>query len=326
VPPAEQAASRRHTAERRRDGARSAGETPALHWALLALIAGQRLMSEVDTFSTYPAELAWPKLALLAPLEHIKEPFRIVGRGDAFPPATNTFYGLEDVRGYEALTLAELVQTWPRWSRPFGTWYQRVDELENPFLSLMNVRFAIQSSALPVPAGWRLVMTHKGSALIENEHVIDRIFVPERVVVGGMNTGDMLTRMIGLRDFRTLAWIDAPGAIVERGNGPGRITLRSRSRGGEYVFDADMQGDGWAVISDSSWEGWRAYVNSRRVKMSRANAAFLSVYLPAGKQTVRVVYMPTSFVRGRAITFATLIVLVMVIVLRLRQRHVLQRE
>jgi hypothetical protein len=172
----------------------------------------------------------------------------------------------------------------------------------------MNVRFAIQSTALPVPAGWRTVATQGGAMLLENENVIDRVFLPERVAVGNRGAAEILDLgMARLRDFRTLAWIAAPGETVERQNGPGRITLRSRSHGGEYIFDADMQGDGWVVISDSSWKGWRAYIDGRRVKMSRANAAFLSVYLPAGKHTVRVVYLPLSFVRGRAITFATLI-------------------
>lgn len=294
--------------------------TPA-RWlvpALVALVAGQRLMSEVDTFSTFPAEVAWPKLALLAPLENIREPFRIIGRGDAFPPATNTFYGLEDVRGYEALTLFQFVHTWRLWNRPHGTWYHRVDDLESPFLSFMNVRFAIQPHALPVPAGWRTVATHQGSALIENTNVLDRVFVPERIWVGYMTAEEIVDRMAGLRDFRTFGWVAAPGDTTERQNGPGRITLRSRTLGGEYRFDADMQGDGWAIVSDSSWKGWRAYVDGRRVKISRANAAFLSVYIPAGRHTVRLVYLPASFVRGRAITIATLLVIVIAIVLRRR--------
>jgi hypothetical protein len=286
--------------------------------ALVALIAGQRLISEVDTFSTYPAEVAWPKLALLEPLENVREPFRIVGRGDAFPPATNTFYGLEDVRGYEALTLFQFVQTWQLWNRPHGTWYHRVDDLTTPFLSFMNVRFAIQSSALPVPPGWRTIAVEKGSTLIENSNALDRVFLPERIAVGNRSAEEIVDRMTELRDFRTFGWIAAPGDTIERQNGPGRITLRSRSLGGEYLFDADMQGDGWAIISDSSWKGWRAYVDGRRVRMSRANAAFLSVYIPAGKHTVRVVYLPATFVRGRIITFATLLGIVIAIVIRRR--------
>lgn len=289
--------------------------------ALIALLAMQRVTSEIDTFSAWPAEAAWPKLALLEPLRNVREPFRFVGRGTAFPPASNTFYGLEDVRGYEALTLFQYVQTWELWNRPHGTWYHRVDDLTTPLLSFMNVRYAIQSSADAVPPGWRTIATQNDSSLLENANVIERLFIPERVLVGSMSAAEVVDRMAELRDFRTFAWILAPGESMERTNGPGRIHLRSRSIGGEYLFDADMQGDGWVVISDSAWLGWRAYVDDHRVKMSRANAAFLSVYVPAGKHSVRVVYRPASFVRGRAITFATVATIAIAIVLR--KRHVL---
>jgi hypothetical protein len=286
--------------------------------SFIGLLAAQRLVSESDTFKTWPAEVAWPRLALLEPLANVRDPFRIVGHATLFPPASNTFYGLEDVRGYEALTLGLLVETYRLWTRPHGVWYHRVDDLANPFLSFLNVRYAIQSSASPVPPGWRIVKTDHRSMLIENHNVLERLFVPESVEVGGKTSQEIIDRMGELRDFRTRAWITAPGAAFDRPNGPGTIRLRSRSVGGEYRFDADMQGDGWVVLSDSAWKGWRAYVDGRRVRMSRANAAFLSVYLPAGKHAVRIVYRPTSFVRGRAISIATLMLIAIVVMMRLR--------
>jgi Bacterial membrane protein YfhO len=286
---------------------------------LIGLLAAKRVVSESDTFSTYPAEVSWPKLALLEPLRDVREPFRIVGRATAFPPASNTFYGLEDVRGYEALTFNRFYQAYRIWAQRYGSWYFRVDDLTNPFLSFMNVRYAIQSDALPVPAGWRVVRARPGSTLLENQNVIDRLFIPARVMVGDTIPDAILADMSDLRDFRTMAWIIAPGVPFERPNGPGTIQLRSRSLGGEYRFDADMKGDGWVVLSDTAWKGWHAYVDGRRVKMARANSAFLAVYLPAGRHAVRVVYRPMSFVQGRAITFSTLLLIVIVATVRKRR-------
>jgi len=274
---------------------------------LIALLAAQRMVSESDTFGTYAAREAWPELNLLVPLREVREPFRIVGRGAAFPPATNTFYGLEDVRGYEALTLLPFVETWRLWNRPYGSWYHKVDELTSPMLSFMNVRYAIQSATATIPSGWRLIGSAQGASLLENERVLERIFIPRRVAITNASPQEIVDRMGELSDFREITWITAAGDSIERENGPGRIHLRSRSLGGEYRFDAEMQGDGWVVISDSAWKGWRAYVDGKRVRMSRANAAFLSVHVPAGKHDVRVVYRPPSFVRGRAITFAAMI-------------------
>jgi uncharacterized membrane protein YfhO len=70
------------------------------------------------------------------------------------------------------------------------------------------------------------------------------------------------------------------------------------------------------VISDTAWNGWRAYIDGRRVQMQQANGGFLAVYVPQGRHALRVVYWPESFVRGRAITFATLLGLIVMGIVR----------
>jgi hypothetical protein len=271
---------------------------------LLGLVVAQRGLSEIDTFGTYLPRAAYPATAVLEPLRHVRGPFRIVGRGLALPPAMNAFYNLEDVRGYEALTLAQYVKTWKLWCRRDGIWFNRVDDLTAPFLSLMNVRFAVQADHLPVPPRWRVVARNAGVMLLENGAFIDRIFVPARVALTRASTEEVVDRMASVRDFRSMAWINTPGAASEHANGPGTITLNGRSLGGEYIFHAAMQDDGYVVISDAAWKGWQAYVDGKRAPLSRADAAFLSLLVPRGTHLVRMVYRPVSFVRGRAITLA----------------------
>jgi hypothetical protein len=282
---------------------------------LLALVIGQRALSEIDTFGTFPARAAYPPLPLLEPLKNVREPFRIVALGNGFPPATNVFYGLEDARGYEALTLDEFQRTWPLWSHQYGIWYDRVDDLTAPFLSFLNVRFAMQSDVAPVPVGWHSLEVDHGARLLENEQVIERIFVPTRVELTHASSLEVVDRMEPLRDFRELAFITTRATPATRDNGPGMITLISRRLGGEWIFDADMQRDGYVVISDCSWKGWRAFLDGRHIPLARANAAFLGVFVPAGKHRVRLVYRPSSFVHGRAITFATLAAIVIFAIL-----------
>lgn len=286
---------------------------------LLALVVGQRALTELDTFATLPAKAAYPELPLFAPLQTIRTPYRLVGAATAFPPATNVFYDIEDPRGYDALTLDEFQGTWRLWSRKHGIWYNRVDDLTAPLVSFLNVRFAVQHDAAPVPRGWRSIKTDRGARLIENEHAIDRIFIPKRVEITGASSIEVIDRMEAVRDFRELALITSPKTRGIAENGPGAITLLSRRLGGEYVFEADMQRDGWVVISDCAWKGWRAFVDGRRIPLHRANAAFLGIPVPAGKHTVRVVYWPMSFVQGRAVTFATLGGIVVFAIVRRRR-------
>jgi uncharacterized membrane protein len=274
---------------------------------LVALVFAQRAISEVDTFRTYPARAAYPPVAVLEPLRHARAPFRVLGRGPALPPAMNVYYGLEDPRGYEALTFHSLFVTEPLWcGREARVWFNRVEDLTRPFLSFLNVRFVLQRAEEDVPSGWHRVATRDGLTLLENDRLLERVFVPSRVALTDMTDEQLVDRMQGAADFRDVAWIASSSPGVHD-NGPGRITLRSYSRGGAYAFDAEMQRDGYVVISDTAWKGWRAFVDGRRVSVDRANAAFLAVHVPAGRHTVRLEYRPWTFVAGGWISLVTLL-------------------
>jgi hypothetical protein len=288
-------------------------------YALVALVFAQRAVSEIDTFGTYPASAAYPPVAVLEPLRDVREPFRVVGRGPALPPAMNIFYGLEDPRGYEALTLNALFVTEPLWcGRDATVWFNRVADLTRPFLSFLNVRFALQRTDEDVPAGWRRVGERDGLTLLENERVIERVFVPSRVALTDMSDDDIVQRMQDVTDFRDVAWIaSAPPGLQE--NGPGRIEMRDYRQSGRYRFYAHMERDGYVVISDASWKGWRASVDGVPVEVNRANAAFLAVRVPRGKHLVRLRYRPRSFVIGASVSLITLAGCAFALVIRSRR-------
>ncbi|HEX8410032.1 MAG TPA: YfhO family protein [Thermoanaerobaculia bacterium] len=279
--------------------------------ALLALLIGQRFVSEAGVHKSFPQRAAYPKLAILEPLRNVREPFRIAGTGWAFLPGTNALYGLEDVRGYEAMTFLPYVKTWPLWSQHQTVFFNRTDDLSKPFLSMLNVRFAFTRLDVPAPEGWRELARQGDAKLLENPNVLPRAFIPRTVTVG-MQSDVAVDQMSTVTDFRERAWITADVIPYERMNGPGRVTMR-----GQFL-DAEMEGDGWIVVSNSAWKGWRAYLDGRRIALQRANVAFLGIHVPQGKHTVRLVYWPESFVIGRAISLATLLVLLTLMVWRKR--------
>ncbi|HEX8410666.1 MAG TPA: YfhO family protein [Thermoanaerobaculia bacterium] len=289
--------------------------------ALLGLVLGQRLLSEYDTFRTYPAAAAYPPLAIVEPLKQVKEPFRVAGRGTVLPPAANTFYGVEDPRGYEALTFAPFMYTEPLWCRRETVWFNRIDDLSRPFLSFLNVRFIIQDAASDVPTGWRALRVEGGMSLLENERVIERAFVPRQVALTQMTAEEAVQRMESVTDFRDIAWINTEDTNGVRDNGPGRVTLTSRRLGGEYELVADMQRAGWLVVSDIAWKGWQATIDGRATPVHRANTAFVSVFVPEGRHAVRLLYRPWSFVIGAWISFVALVGIAFVMVKRRMRRR-----
>ena len=275
--------------------------------ALVPLLAGvlllQHVCEEGDIYPTLPARAAYPPIPMFAPMKNAKTPFRIVAHAHGFIPGTAALYELEDVRGYEALTFARYVETYRLWCVAQSVWFNRIDEFK-PFLSFLNVRYAIAGRDTPVPDGWHLASKQRGTQLFENDRVIERAFLPRHVKVG-VPQGDALNEMSDAADFRDTAWIEAPLPRQEFANGNGRLRLERAGSG--FRIDADMETNGWMVISEPGWKGWRAYIDDRRMQMFFANEAFLALHVPAGHHVVRLVYLPDAFVRGRAISIVTAI-------------------
>ncbi|MGZ4777607.1 MAG: YfhO family protein [Thermoanaerobaculia bacterium] len=273
--------------------------------SFIVVLLAQRFVEEGDVYPVLPHDAVYPPIPILTKIDLANEPFRITGLGFAFIPATSTAYGLEDVRGYTAMTLLAYYQTWPLWSVHQPGWFNRVDDLERPFLSFLNVRYAVTSSQERDHDGWREVARQRGSKLLENTRVIERAFIPDTVVLGAR---DPIDDMRSTRDFRQRAWIRTPATPAEVQNGPGTLALQRTQYG--YRLDVAMRRAGWIVLSEQGWRGWRAYIDHRRVKIFPANVAFLGIYVPEGKHAVDVRYWPESFVTGRAISAATLALLI----------------
>jgi hypothetical protein len=198
------------------------------------------------------------------------------------------------------MTFHQYAKTWELWSTYQPVFFNRTDDLSTPFLSMLNVRFAFTRADAPMPPGWREVAREGNAVLLENPNVLPRAFVPRAVTVG-MQSEVAVDQMADVTDFRDRAWITADVIPYERMNGPGTVTQNGDT------LHADMQSDGWIVVSNCAWKGWRGYVDGKRVNLQRANVAFLGIHVPKGRHAVRLTYWPESFVLGRAITFATLL-------------------
>ncbi|MBV8517381.1 MAG: YfhO family protein [Acidobacteria bacterium] len=281
---------------------------------LLATLVAQRTIEDGGTYPSVHPDLFYPRVGFFKLFPPSAEPYRVTGLSMTLVPNLATMYDLEDVRGYEAMTLRRMKETIPLWSTPQGIWWNRVDDLTNPFLSAMNVRFAVASVDVTPPIGWRRVPGPPIAQLFENTRVLGRAFVPQRVRL--VNTpGAALAQMKHARDFGALSWIERIGGVPEeRPNGPGRVTTRV-PHAGELRIQAVMQRAGWIVVSETAWSGWRATIDGRRAQLRYANHTFLGVYVPAGTHSVRLAYWPRAFVIGAWISGITIAMLALLLTL-----------
>ncbi len=269
---------------------------------LLALVLVERTNEDGHYYPALPKSTFYPNVPLL---DAIPRDSRVVGVGGALIANNGALYNLEDARGYNAMTYRRLYETYPLWSTYQRAYFNRIDDLSKPFLSFLNVRYALTSEVNSVPDGWNVRASDRQTRLLENPAALPRAFVPRIVrYVRGNPVGDMKT----VTDFGETAWIEtAAYEPHQTANGPGSVVIRRA--GLEYQLDATMDRAGWIVISETAWPGWRAYVDDARQRVHFANHAFLGVHVPEGRHRVRLVYLPESFTRGRSISGITLLLL-----------------
>ena len=268
---------------------------PRLAPLLLAVVLIERTIEDGGIYPAIEAKAFYPPVVSVPKNDGL---FRIAGTGVTLLPNGAALYELEDVRGYEAMTFRRFAQTYPLWSRYQPAFFNVVDDPSRPFLSFLNVRYVFEERKV-----------------IENPHALPRAFVPRRVRFE-LND-NVIHQMSQATDFADLAWIESDRQH-EQVNAAGTVSIQRK--GLEHALVANMQGDGWIVVSESAWKGWRAYIDGRRVETHFANHAFLGLFVPRGEHRIRLVYLPESFTRGRAISIATLLLVLAVKIVRACRR------
>jgi hypothetical protein len=199
-------------------------------------------------------------------------------------------------------------------------------------LDLLNVRYVITSSrTLPngfLGEGWEGLRLNllKGNlqaemydflgggiqsltvALWDNKYALPRaFFVPQAMTLP--QRSDLLELFavanfratVYLEDFEdaTEQWRPLKNQVSIRSYQPNRVALESDGR------------EGFLVLTDVWFPGWKCTIDGEETKVYRANYCFRAVKLPAGEHTIEFRFEPQSYLRGRMITLATLGIVVL---------------
>jgi hypothetical protein len=282
----------------------------------LGLLLVQRGFEDGAIYPAVPQRAFYPVIPVLEKMQRDPELFRMAGLHFAFLPDAAAMYGLHDARGYEAMTFRRLYETYPQWCLATPS-FNNVFDTRRAFLSMINVKYVIGSLDPRPNEQWRLALEDRQSRLLQNTRVLPRAFVPAWIRYDRVKDRT-LRDMFENPDFAERSFIEAPEYEPHHiANGPGKLAIKRI--GTTYEIDADMQGDGWIVVTESSWPGWRAYIDGKRVSTKFANHAFIGVFLYKGKHHVRLTYQPESFTRGRNVSLVTLVGIVGFFVWRRRR-------
>ncbi|MDI6781495.1 MAG: YfhO family protein [bacterium] len=186
--------------------------------------------------------------------------------------------------------------------------YPPILEVLRELINLFNIKYIISVEELTpelVQNNWKLVY-NKGIYIYKNETAFPRaFFVPEAVSLAPGKVFDT----VGTMNFD-------PRNQVILGEDAG--DSRQKPADNKQIHDsihkpvvkitdyklhsvsikADTNMDGWIVLTDNYYPGWKAYVNNRETKIYRANHAFRAIKIKSGTSKIDFVYDPLSFKTG----------------------------
>jgi hypothetical protein len=263
---------------------------------------------------------------------------RIVRFADPLLPSSLPgVFGLEEVEGYNALTIKEYRAYYEALS-PEAVKERRINPLaqpaalQSPLLDCLGARWVL--SMRPLPACFPLL--HRGRvAVYENPRALPRAYFareirpatgsPERTMEFLARAAPGSRPAVAEEELPTLpegraeeetagAWATAHGGgetTFEAGTAL-EDTVRIVSLEPErVVIDCAAPGARLLVLSDAYYPGWKASVDGASAAIHRVNRIFRAVVVPAGVHRVAFAYRPVSFRAGALLSILSAALLVL---------------
>ena len=243
-----------------------------------------------------PVAWTYPHTAALDELHRVAGDGRVLVLDWGLPANLATYYGLDDVVGYDAigrarierlLTLAGPFQPGPAQFR-LGLF----DRYDSPVIDLLGVRAIAATRALETPR-LRLAARVGRTYVYENVRAFQRAFVPAKVVLVRDLDAAYRVAATSSPDPAETALVEAPTASGLAA-GSGRVAWRRLSPDHLEVA-ATMDRPGVVVVSEAYDPGWRARVDGRDQAVYPCDLALMAVEVPAGSHTVVLRYRPPSW-------------------------------
>ncbi len=283
---------------RRRLGAATIGV------GLCLILVAERGVEAIGTYPTWQNSAFFPPLRVFDGIRRAL-PERTAPFGYLLVPNVSALYEIEDVRGYGPMTLLPLAETYPLWCVELPAWFNRIDDVYRPFLTFLNVRYALVPRSMAASGGWRSLGEGDGVRLLENPATLPRAFLPAavRFEPNGSNRVEALAR---ISDYGAEGIVGAagPAGLIENGGGEVRVTGYS---GQEMSLRIRTRSPAIVGTSIPAWPGWKLKIDGQTSPLLSYNHAFVGFRVSEGEHEARLYYLPDGFLRGAAISGATIL-------------------
>jgi hypothetical protein len=188
----------------------------------------------------------------------------------------------------------------------------------------MNIKYVVTSNDRVLKSPFRHVYIDNEYRVYENTEVFPRAFAVHQSLL--LNKEEDILSAIRDND------VPLDKVVILEENPEDRLilpssnnTYHSIARIEEYephsvVVSVDMKADGYLVLSDCYFKGWRVYVDGRRDKIYRADYIFRAVALKKGEHKLHFVYKPFSVKLGLIFNSLSFLLIVCIFIMTRRRR------
>ncbi len=166
-------------------------------------------------------------------------------------------------------------------------------------LSLMHVRYIASPRELGLP----VVHRSEVATIYRNEAALPRAWI---VPSARLESDPLAAILDPAFDPRGEVILDASltpaDAIRDTQDAVSHTLISLRDTPNTVTIRAASEADGYLVLADTWYPGWRATLDGRAVSILRANVAFRAIAFPAGEHNVEFRYEPDSFRIGAGLS------------------------
>ena len=270
-------------------------------------------------------------------LQKDQDTFRVVrgpGGKKVLPPNTAAVFGISDLQGFSPVildyyaSLVGLIEDDICGVRAVRN-LKEVSSLDSKLLDMLNVKYILTRPMGTDELASRdaiddsIELVYDGDMKIyQNKDALPRVFPVSEFVV--LRTKEEILAALASEHFepsRTVILEEEPQMGFPSDGPPSE---RSRADILEYgpnrvLAEAEMSENGFLVLADVYYNGWRAFVDGEVSHIYKANYALRAVQLTQGRHTVEFLFEPLSFKVGAYVSGLSLLALAAFVALRVNR-------
>ena len=294
---------------------------------LVFILMGDLLWFDYGRSAQCDPGLYYPRIPVLDEVAK-SIPGRAMGI-NCLPATLVMMQGLNDIRGYDAIDPARMVEllktaAQPGMEIPYSATQFLVPKGNTippstvqfpPVLDMLGVRYAIFRG---VPsASYHPLFQGNDYWVLVNSNALPRVFVPKSVATTTSDGEELETLASPQFDPAAVAYVESPVELPALCRGIAEITNEIPTR---IMISAQMETPGLIVLADNWDKGWRAYWNGKPVPVLRTDYAVRGVVVPAGNGTLEFIYQPASLILGLWLAgFAAMVLLCWLAAIAIRE-------